>query len=155
MITTTSAEAFDEETRWCFMQLTLDESVEQTRAILERQRQGRTMARGRAKGRRCGWPAPGGGSPTYDRDLIRDYATKAGVHASPHTFRHRFATHLLRGGASVRHVQALLGHTSLETTEVYTAVELEDLKRAVDRALGGPGVLDLGDDTTPLFGETR
>jgi integrase/recombinase XerD len=101
------------------------------------------LARGRATGPAL-WLARTGRRLSYVMigDLIRRYAKEAEVQASPHTFRHCFATHLLRGGASVRHVQALLGHAGLETTEVYTAVEIEDLKRAVDHALGGPGVLD-------------
>ncbi len=48
---------------------------------------------------------------------------------SPHMLRHACATHLLRHGASVRHVQELLGHRQLETTMVYTRVELSDLRR--------------------------
>ena len=50
-------------------------------------------------------------------DRIRDYALQAEVKASVHTFRHCCGTHLLRGGASVRHVQQLLGHRDLNTTE--------------------------------------
>lgn len=67
-------------------------------------------------------------------ERIRDYASQAEVKASVHTFRHCCATHLLRGGASVRHVQQLLGHRDLSTTEIYTHLELEDLKRAVETA---------------------
>lgn len=67
-------------------------------------------------------------------DRIRDYALQAEVKASVHTFRHCCATHLLRGGASIRHVQQLLGHRDLNTTEIYTHLELEDLQRAIDRA---------------------
>ena len=65
---------------------------------------------------------------------ITDYAKQAGIRATPHTFRHSCATHLLRGGASIRHVQRLLGHRGLETTEIYTHVEIEDLKRVVEHA---------------------
>jgi integrase/recombinase XerD len=65
---------------------------------------------------------------------ITGYARQAGIRATPHTFRHSCATHLLRGGASIRHVQRLLGHRGLETTEIYTHVEIEDLKRVVDQA---------------------
>jgi integrase/recombinase XerD len=64
-------------------------------------------------------------------DRIRDYALQAGVKASAHTFRHSCATHLLRAGASVRHVQQLLGHRDLNTTELYTHLELQDLKQAI------------------------
>jgi integrase/recombinase XerD len=65
---------------------------------------------------------------------ITEYARQAGIRATPHTFRHSCATHLLRGGASIRHVQRLLGHRGLETTEIYTHVEIEDLKRVIERA---------------------
>lgn len=62
---------------------------------------------------------------------IRDYALQAAVKASVHTFRHCCATHLLRGGASLRHVQQLLGHRDLNTTELYTHLELQNLKQAI------------------------
>jgi integrase/recombinase XerD len=88
-------------------------------------------------------------------DLIRCYAGDAGVEVSLHMFRHCFAKHLLPGGVSVRHVQALLGHAGLKTTEVYTAVEIEDRARAVGRSLGGPDVLDSEDEDTLYFGERR
>lgn len=64
-------------------------------------------------------------------DRIRDYALQAGLKASAHTFRHSCATHLLRGGASLRQVQQLLGHRDLNTTEIYTHLELRDLQQAI------------------------
>lgn len=64
-------------------------------------------------------------------ERIRNYALQAEVKASVHTFRHCCATHLLRGGASLRHVQQLLGHRDLNTTAVYTHLELQDLKQAI------------------------
>lgn len=68
-------------------------------------------------------------------DRIRDYALQAEVKASIHTFRHCCATHLLRGGASIRHVQQFLGHRDLNTTEIYTHLELQDLKQTVENTL--------------------
>ncbi|HXG06239.1 MAG TPA: tyrosine-type recombinase/integrase [Nitrososphaera sp.] len=65
---------------------------------------------------------------------IDEYAKQAKLKATVHTFCHCCATHLLRGGASLQHVQQLLGHRSLQTTEIYTHIEIEDLKRAVERA---------------------
>nr|MBA2306579.1 tyrosine-type recombinase/integrase [Candidatus Dependentiae bacterium] len=64
-------------------------------------------------------------------DRIRDHALQAELKATVHTFRHCCATHLLRGGASVRHVQQLLGHRDLNTTEIYTHIELQDLQQAI------------------------
>ncbi len=67
-------------------------------------------------------------------ERIGHYALQAELQATVHTFRHSCATHLLRGGASVRHVQQLLGHRDLNTTEIYTHIELQDLQQAIESA---------------------
>jgi integrase/recombinase XerD len=67
-------------------------------------------------------------------DIIRKYAGAAGVKANVHTFRHTCATHLLRHGADIRHIQRLLGHDKLDTTVLYTHLDVEDLKTAVTKA---------------------
>jgi integrase/recombinase XerD len=68
--------------------------------------------------------------------MVRGWATQAGVkkRVTCHTFRHTLATHLLKGRADIRHIQALLGHESLSTTERYTRVEVSDLKKVLERA---------------------
>jgi integrase/recombinase XerD len=65
---------------------------------------------------------------------IAGYAKTAGVRITVHGFRHACGTHLLKNGADVRHIQRLLGHQDLDTTELYTRLDVHDLAKALESA---------------------
>ncbi len=72
-------------------------------------------------------------SRVYLFKLVKELARKAGIrkNVSPHTFRHSFATHLMEGGADLRAIQEMLGHESIQTTEIYTHLDKEYLRSTI------------------------
>ena len=103
------------------------EYVEETRPVLESGRSGRALflnRRGNRLTRQGFWL------------ILKGHAKRAGITAriTPHSLRHSFATHLLQGGAPLRHVQELLGHASISTTQVYTHLTSEHVREEYEMA---------------------
>ena len=108
-------------------QRALDRYLRQARPALATERGEQALflnARGGPLSRQSAWT------------VLRDAADRAGLGSgiSPHTLRHSFATHLLEGGADLRSIQELLGHSSVSTTQVYTRVEPGRLSREYARS---------------------
>jgi integrase/recombinase XerD len=72
-------------------------------------------------------------SATVNQHIVQRTVDRTGLkkHITAHGFRHTCATHLLKGHASLRHIQRLLGHKSLDSTQIYLRVEVSDLKKVL------------------------
>lgn len=106
-----------------YAQSSLDDYLVRIRPGLLRERQEPALflnAHGRRLTRQSAWA------------LVQKSAAKAGIDrlVSPHALRHSFATHLLDGGADIRVVQELLGHSSVTTTQIYTLVTIDKLRES-------------------------
>lgn len=111
-----------------YAKVAIEAYIVRSRPVLAQRGQGSPAlflnSRGLALSRQSAW------------EIIQRAAGRAGIDedVSPHTLRHSFATHLLEGGASIRDVQELLGHASVQTTQIYTRVTPTTLKEVYQLA---------------------
>jgi integrase/recombinase XerD len=108
--------------------------------MLPAERTARSAVEGSDVASRFLFPSRGAGGHLTRRrchQLLKELALRAGIdpeRMSPHVLRHAFATHLVEGGADLRSVQTMLGHADIATTQIYTHVAQERLKRTVENA---------------------
>ncbi len=81
-------------------------------------------------------------SPKTVWHLLKKYGGRAGVEVTPHRLRHSFATHMLERGVDIRAIQELLGHSNLSTTQIYTKVTVEHLRKAQEKARLMEGLIE-------------
>ena len=110
-----------------FAQLSLDQYLVRLRPSLLKENRNEYLflnARGTRLSRQSAW------------SIVDTAAKRAGLveHVTPHSLRHSFATHLLDGGADIRVVQELLGHSSVTTTQIYTLVTIDRLRESYAQA---------------------